>query len=416
MRVLVATPTFFPIVGGAELLIRDVLNAWAEEHDVRLLTPCLPEFSRPFWIDADGLSQGFRFEVKRFEDRLNLLDMRGHRLTRGLIPPMSLSAVRVLMQEARATRPDVLVGFFGVPYGLPLSIVSAALGIPYALVFCGTDLPSPRTAHVPLWRHYLRLAADRATRAVYVSRFCYDALNLREFDPRHDGVILGGVQLPTPATPPPDSEALRASLGIAPDDIMLFALQRLGTEKRVDVLIRALASLPPVPRRVKLVIGGQGSEASYLKGLSVQMGVRDDVVFTGHLGAEKDAYYRACDIFVFHSLFETFGQVLAEAMSAGKPIVSVRAGAIPEVVEDGVTGLLARPLDPVGIASLIAELAADEGRRREMGRRGRERARELFDWESSKRQWIELLEMVDTNVRPAHAEKAFRAQAGGQDG
>lgn len=414
MRVLVTTPTFFPILGGAELLIKDVLNTWSEEHEVRLLTPCLPEVSRPFWIDSGGAAPGTRFQVERFEDRVNLLDVRGHRLTRGLIPPMSLSAVRVIWSEAHKMGADVLVGFFGVPYGLPISIVSAALGIPYVLVFCGTDVPSPRTVRVPFWKQYLRLAAARATMAVYVSRFCYEALNERAFDPLHDGIILGGVRHTASPVSTLDAESLRASLGIKPNDIMLFALQRLGTEKRVDVLIRALASLPAMPRRVKLVIGGQGSEASYLKGLSVQMGVRDDVIFTGHLGVEKDAYYQASDIFVFHSMFETFGQVLAEAMSAGKPVVSVRAGAIPEVVEDGVTGLLAQPLDPVGIAALIAELANDEERRREMGRNGMIRAAELFDWTSSKRQWSELLETVARDIpAPVLAHGTSTTRAGG---
>jgi glycosyltransferase involved in cell wall biosynthesis len=390
MRVLAVSPTFFPIVGGAELLIRDVLNVWSEQHEVRLLTPHLDPASAPAWTDDGTLEASCRFPVRRFDDRVNLLRLRGHRATRGMLPPMSLSAVNELVREARRSPPDMMVGFLGVPFGLSLAATSAVTGVPYTLVHCGNDLPSPRTAPVPLWRRWQRLSAGRARRVVYVSRYCFDTLGAGDFSAAHDAVIHGGIPLLQPASEAA-ARAVRARLGLRDDDVLLFALQRLGPEKRVDVVLRAFAALPPQDRRVRLVIGGEGSESASLKALAIRLGVADDVVFAGHLGAEKEAYYRACDVFVFHSLFETFGQVLVEAMRAGRPIVSVRAGAIPEVVDDGVTGLLTEPLDPAAMATAIAALVRDPERRVAMGAEGRRRVERLFDWDRVRAQWTAVL-------------------------
>lgn len=414
MRALVISPTFFPIVGGAELLIRDVLNVWSERHEVRLLTPVLCNDSEAFWIDDQQLDGSCNFRIRRFDDRLNLLRLRGHRLTRGLIPPMSLTAIDKIEREARRLKADLLVGFFGVPYGLPLAIVAQRLRLPFMLVMCGTDLPSPRTEPVPHWGDYLRFVTRRAAKVVYVSRFSFDILSHRPFEPGHDEVIFGGVDMSQGRDARHRAADLRARLGIAPDDIMLFALQRLGPEKRVDVLIRAMAAMPELDRRVRLVIGGQGSEALTLAELADVLGVGDRVTLTGYLGDEKYDYYEASDIFVFHSLFETFGQVLIEAMRAGKPIASVRAGAIPEVVADGENGLLASAEDPGDLAEKIATLVRDDALRTRMGQASRERAERLFDWNVVRGQWAELMGpgALDLGFSPSIA-RAVDVDSGG---
>jgi glycosyltransferase involved in cell wall biosynthesis len=141
------------------------------------------------------------------------------------------------------------------------------------------------------------------------------------------------------------------------------------------------------------VIGGQGSELPSLKVLAQELGVGDEVVFAGQLGPEKVDYYAACDIFVFHSMFETFGQVLAEAMMCGKPIVTSRAGAIPEVVDDGVTGLLVEPEDAGAFASAILQLAGNELLRLKMGNAGKRKARVCFDWPSRAAEWLDALRL-----------------------
>jgi starch synthase len=81
--------------------------------------------------------------------------------------------------------------------------------------------------------------------------------------------------------------------------------------------------------------------------------------------------YVSANLFCLPSVQESLGIVFLEAMAAGLPVVACRAAAIPEVVEDGVTGVLAPPRDPAGLAAALEALIADPGRARAMGEAGR---------------------------------------------
>jgi glycosyltransferase involved in cell wall biosynthesis len=84
------------------------------------------------------------------------------------------------------------------------------------------------------------------------------------------------------------------------------------------------------------------------------------------------------DLFVLSSLNEGLGRVLLEAMAAGRPVVATKVGGVPEVVEDGVTGILVSPSDPKGMAYAIVEILDDPERMATMGKQGKERV-ERFD-------------------------------------
>lgn len=396
MRILAVSPTFFPIVGGAELLIDDVMTLLSKNNEARLITPVLPASTSDFWV-VESEQQQPPYDVVRFRDRFNLLDIRGHRMLRGLIPPMSLSAIRALDSEIRRFRADILVTFFGVPYGLPSLLAKMKHHIPLIMVLCGSDVPSPRTQPVPFWSRYIRAVTDIADRSVYVSESCFGALHNREMKPGHDLVIHGGVD--SSRLVERDPRGLRQRLGIDPDQLMLFTLSRLGPEKRVDVVIEAFALLRRRLSNVRLVVGGMGSELPALKELAAALGVADDVIFPGYIDEDKGDYFAASDVFVFHSLFETFGQVLAEAMFMGKPVVSVRAGAIPEVVDDGVTGIIVEPEDPASLAQVTETLLLDPIRRREFGDAGRIKAERCFTWQAQARAWADAI-AFETPSRP----------------
>jgi len=86
----------------------------------------------------------------------------------------------------------------------------------------------------------------------------------------------------------------------------------------------------------------------------------------------------AADVFVFPSLYEAVGIALLEAMACARPVVASRTGGIPDVVEDGVSGMLTTPGDALGLARAIAALERDPERRRALGKAARARA-EAFD-------------------------------------
>jgi starch synthase len=89
-------------------------------------------------------------------------------------------------------------------------------------------------------------------------------------------------------------------------------------------------------------------------------------------------WYRRANLFVMPSYYESFGIGVVEAMAFGFPVIATRAGGLPEVVEDGVTGILVQPGDSEGLADAIIHLLREPGLRRRMGEAGRQRALDQF--------------------------------------
>jgi glycosyltransferase involved in cell wall biosynthesis len=92
---------------------------------------------------------------------------------------------------------------------------------------------------------------------------------------------------------------------------------------------------------------------------------------------------RAADVFAFPSVFEALGISLIEAAACGLPAVGSRTGGIVDVIEEGATGYLVPPGEAAALEDALARLLGDAALRAEMGRRGRERAVQLFDAEGS---------------------------------
>jgi len=153
--------------------------------------------------------------------------------------------------------------------------------------------------------------------------------------------------------------------------------------KRVDVLLKAL---PYVIQRhhAELNIIGTGPRLDEYVTLVRSLGIGDQVHFLGHVDHSRmPAHYATADLFVLPSRMESFPLVLVEAMACGLPVVATRVGGIPEVVEEGVTGLLVLPDDPQALAEAISCLLDDPEKMREMGAKGRERAKECFTWDKT---------------------------------
>jgi len=372
VRILVLTPTFLPVVGGAELVVLEVYRRLARRHEVRLLTPVLsPALRREQGAtDYDAL---VNFPVERYDDRVTLMRVRGHRFTAGALPPFSLSAVAAVRRAVAAARPDVLNVHYAMPTGLAGVVAERALGVPTVLTLNGRDVPGPG---VPaLWRWWQRALLALVSDATYVSEYCRDAIY--GTGRARGEVIANGVEIPPP---PGDGAAVRAALDVPDGDCLVFALQRLGAEKRVDVLLHALRRCLDHGTAATLVVGGTGPEAPALRALAAELGIDKHVRFAGYIPrATLGGYFDACDVFAFHSTYETFGLVVAQAMSYGRAVVTVRSTALPEVVGDA--GVLVPPGDPVALGDAIAALAQDPMRRRTLGELGRRRAAAHFAWD-----------------------------------
>lgn len=377
MRIAVLTPTFLPVVGGAELLLLHVFRRLARRHDVLLVTPRLPRAT----LAANGSTHYdamVNFAVRRYDDRFSFVRIPGHRATRGLIPPFSLSAAAAVRAAARDFAPDVLNVHYCMPTGLAAVYAERVLGIPTVLSLVGRDVPGPGVP--PLWTYWHRLVGRAVSGCTYVTDFCRRAV-YGAGDHREGRVIVNGVDAPPPV-PEADVRALRRRLGVPEGGHLLFALQRVDPLKRVDVLVRAMPSILRRYPDTVLCVGGTGADLGRVRAVAAELGVEGAVRFAGFVPDEDiPVHMAACDLFVFHSTYETFGIVLAEAMAGGRAVVSVEDGAIREVVDHGETGLLVPILDHEAMAEAVSGLLGDPDRRAAMGRAGRYKARRLYDWD-----------------------------------
>lgn len=168
---------------------------------------------------------------------------------------------------------------------------------------------------------------------------------------------------------------LRKDLGAGTDDVIVLCVARLGPEKRLDDLVRAV-DVADDPRFL-LVLAGEGPERRPVERLAQELGIR--LLLLGDVEWERIVeLYVAADVFALLSERETWAVVVNEAAACGLPLVlSDRVGAAHDLLRDGENGALVPAGDVDAAARALRELAADPGRRRAQGARSRELAR---DW------------------------------------
>jgi glycosyltransferase involved in cell wall biosynthesis len=172
-----------------------------------------------------------------------------------------------------------------------------------------------------------------------------------------------------------DTSVIPPKTDYAPTGRLLHA-GRLGFEKNVDVVVRAFARLLESRPEYRLDIVGDGPARDRIARQVELLGIGDRVSMPGFMErAELSRIYREYDAFVTASTIVTQGIVLLEAMSAGLPVVGVRALAIPELVTDGRAGLIVEPGDEEALAEALLRIVDDEALRARLGAGCREDVR-----------------------------------------
>jgi glycogen synthase len=144
-------------------------------------------------------------------------------------------------------------------------------------------------------------------------------------------------------------------------------------------LVAAAGLLKHPSAQVLLV--GDGPQRKALEREAKRIGIADRLHFVGFLAHEElPAVLAHADLLVLPSIYEELGTVLLEAMQAALPIVASKTGGIPDVIEDGVNGLLVPPGDPEALARAIDRLLADRDLACRLSEGAHERAKD-YDWE-----------------------------------
>jgi glycosyltransferase involved in cell wall biosynthesis len=309
------------------------------------------------------------------------------------------SAVPVARRLLRAHRYDIVHIYFSLPTGA--LIPALPLGkTPVVVSLRGSDVPGydERNAKLVLahrvLRPFTRWIWKRASRVVPVCE-SLGAL-ARETSPTLAYSVIGnGVDL----------DLFRPGSGKRSRDqapVRCLAITRLIDRKGVADLLRAWSLLPRT--RYRLEIAGGGPQDAALRALAAELGVTDDVHFAGPLSRDEvAARCQHSDVFVLTPHEEAFGNVFAEALAAGLPVVASNIGAIPDLVHDGENGILVQAGDPAAIARAIRELGDDPERRAAMATRNRARAESLLSWDTAADRYLALYAELLGHARSQHA-------------
>lgn len=198
-----------------------------------------------------------------------------------------------------------------------------------------------------------------------------------------------------PRPPRRSREEVRRELGITDNEAMILHSSNVRPVKRIELLLESVARVRP-REAFKLVVLAGGDFAPYANDVR-RLGLQDRVIVREKVNEIED-YLQAADLGLFTSETESFCLSILEAMFFGCPSVARRAGGIPEVVEDNVSGLLVPSADPDALARAIEDLIREPKRRMAMGEAARRRARELFSADAIVPRYEALYQRVRTRA------------------
>jgi 1,2-diacylglycerol 3-alpha-glucosyltransferase len=365
MRIAMFTDYFFPELGGIQDSIATISRSLARRgHHVDIYAPRYARRDyRRIGAAVRERDLGSNVRVRRRPSLPFPSSTRQSRLA--LLSPFSWAAL------AHGAKPDVIHthSFFGV--GLEALLNSACLAIPVI----GTNHTT-----IAGFAPYIPLSVDRAAayvtwfynRCDYVtapSRSVFDELDsTRLYRPRTVVSNPIDTELFTPVRAD-ERGILRARFGLCSPTITYAG--RLGPEKNIEVLLRAVAMLRDSGVAAELVIAGHGSHEPVLRALAAELRITRQARFLGTLPQEELAQLlRISDTFAITSTSETQSMVLLQAMSSGVPVVAADTRALPEYVGPA-NGVLVDPHDPAGLAQAFADLLNSPERRRQLGLQGR---------------------------------------------
>jgi glycosyltransferase involved in cell wall biosynthesis len=189
---------------------------------------------------------------------------------------------------------------------------------------------------------------------------------------------------------PADRRVLEAMFPRAPERIV-GAAGRLSPEKGFDVLVEAAAIVARSDPGAGFIHFGDGPLRAAIRQRIDELGLEGRFILAGFRD-DLDRFFPHWDLSVLPSFTEGLPTVVLESFAAGVPVVATAVGGTPEAVDDGVDGYLVPPGDPTALARRILEVLGAGDRRREMGRRGRERIRVEFSFDDGARRFHRVCE------------------------
>ena len=366
-RVLQLVPDFS--LGGAERLVA---------HLIGRLDPDRFEVVAISLYDALGTDLD---EMLARDER----DVRYLGKRRGFDPAMVLKIDRVV----RSLRPHVMhTHTIALRYALPSMLLRR---VPARL----HTIHSLADKEAGSWRRLRKFAFRRGVVPVAIADEVQASVE-RVYGIRDCPNIANGIPLASYRNPAVSRADWRANEGLAEDDVVFVTVGRLVAHKNHALLLDAFRTVAREAGRARCLIVGEEASATLRSELDARaraLGIESQVRFTGPRHDIPDLL-GAADVFVLSSEFEGNPLTVMEAMAAGKPVVSTAVGGVPQLVEDGVSGLLVQPGDATALAGAMLRLVDSPTEREAMGLAASQRATERFDVDEMARAYERLYESL----------------------
>lgn len=348
--------TCYPSVGGSGVLATELGEELAARgHEIHFIS-----YDPPFRLKQDAPRIHFHpVQVKNYD----LFKYPDYTL------PLSVKMAEV----SRAHRLDLLHVHYAVPHATAAVLAQDMLppgerpGVITTLHGTDTTLLGRDPGYGPAIRH----ALDRSDAVTAVSDYLRSE-TLRLLGVTRPIDVIHNFFEPKPAAR--SLEEIRAELGLR-DEAIVLHLSNLRSVKRIPLLLEAVSRIKPHDS-FKLVILAGSSFAPFEADVK-RLGLEDRVIVRASV-VDIESYLQAADVGFFASESESFCLSILEAMNFACPSVSTRVGGIPELVEDGVSGVLVPTADPDDLARAVEGLLRDPVRRTTIGEAARKRARERF--------------------------------------
>jgi N-acetyl-alpha-D-glucosaminyl L-malate synthase BshA len=348
--------TCYPSVGGSGVLATALGEELAGRgHEVHFIS-----YERPFRLPADGPRLYFHpvvindYELFRYPDYTLPLSVR-------------------MAEVSRDHRLDVLHVHYAVPHATAAILARSMLPpeqqprVVTTLHGTDTTLLGYDPGYAPAIKH--ALTCSDAVTAVSES-LKGETRRVLDFD----GAIEVIHNFFAPRPPRRSRDEVRRELGLE-KEVLVVHSSNLRSGKRIDLLLETVARVRPREAFKLLILAGEPF-APFVEHVR-RLGLADRVIIREKVNDIED-YLQIADVGLFTSETESFCLSILEAMCFGCPSVSTRVGGIPELVEDGESGLLVPSGDVGALAGALEALIHDETRRRALGRAAQARARERF--------------------------------------
>jgi glycosyltransferase involved in cell wall biosynthesis len=302
---------------------------------------------------------------------------------------------RALSRCLAALRPDLLHVHYASGYGTTAAL---ARFTPALLSVWGSDVyefPYRSALHGRLLRHNLRRSTAIAATSLAMAE------QVRRLTPDRAEVAVTPFGVDLRQFSPNEAKAARSGITIG-------IVKSLAPVYGIDLLLQAFAGLRRDPDLaaaqpgLRLEIVGEGPERAALEGMAGTLGVAAACRFVGAAAhASVPQRLRGFDIFAAPSRRESFGVAVIEAGACGLPAVVSDAGGLPEVVLNGITGLVVPAGDPIALQAALKRLVLDTALRERLGRAAHQHVVQTYDWERSIDRMLACYEAVIGRGRSA---------------